>query len=407
MGIFENLIIGLQNLIAQPLKSLLTLLGIIIGVFSLVAMIGIGEGTREKVIRDIERLGGSELISIHPKPIKPRDKKGPKYEEDDLTHRDITVICQSTNIVSEIAPIICVDSIFSYKKHQFAGQLLGVSPIYSRIRRWAVDSGRFVIDTDLINNSRVCVLGAEVYKHLCKGIVPNGKQISIDSTPYTVIGTMVKREIEGARWMNNLVLVPITTLEKRLQSVDFLSEILIKAKTTDDVQILEKQLKRILGQIHAYPDKYNVHSQVELIQTVRRSTLLLRLGFGLIAVIILLVSGIGIMNLMLVSVAERTREIGIRKALGAKTTDILIQFMLEAVMMSIIGCFFGIVAGIAGGKWLSHIISVIINSRVDFLIDFKVICFVVVFTAIVGILAGIYPAIRAAQLDPSQALTYE
>lgn len=407
MIVTESIIMAVQNLWTKPLRSILTSLGIIIGVFSLIAMIGIGEGTRHKVIRDIERLGGSELISIHPKPEEHGDAKGPAYENDELTRRDLEVILQSSDLIDRIAPIISEASVFTYGKHQFGGRLIGVTPVYTTIRNWAIEKGRFILSPDLRIYAKICVIGAEISEILFKFKDPVGKEITVGKELYTVVGVMEEREVEGARWMNKLVMIPLITLEKQLQVPEFFSEILIKAKTTDDVQLVEKQIQQVLELLHAHPEKFNVHSQVEIIRTVYRSTLLLRSGFAIIAAIVLLVGGIGIMNLMLMSIAERTREIGIRKAVGAKDRDILVQFLTEAVIMSLIGSGFGIVSGLLGGQLLSDLISGMIRSRVEFFIGIRIVGLVILFTGIVGVMAGVYPAIRASRLDPSMALNYE
>jgi len=221
------------------------------------------------------------------------------------------------------------------------------------------------------------------------------------------VGIMTEREIEYGRWMNNLILIPLTTLEKRMGIQNYITKILIKAQKTGDVQILQKQIQTVLRMLHEHPSKFKIYSQAEIIRTVYNSSLLLRIGFVTIAIIILLVGGIGIMNLMLVSITERTREIGIRKAVGAKDMDILNQFLIEAVMISSVGCILGIILGLLGGHVIPLLIKRLINISIQSIISIKTIGFTIIFTTLVGAFFGVYPAIRASRLDTSQALSYE
>ncbi len=407
MNFLDSVVVSFQTLLSHPLRSFLTLLGMIIGVSSLLIMVGIGEGTRAKIIRDIENLGGSELIILQAKEFNPGDEVKLGYENDELTLKDLDTLNKASNRIKMITPVISIKNRFAFKKHQFSGDLFGVSPQYSKIRDWPIKKGRFIIDADLKRYQKVCVLGSEISKKLFKKDNGIGEKISIGLESYTVVGIMAEREVEYGRWMNNLILIPLTSLEKRMGIQDYITKILIKAKKTEDVQILQKQIRSALHMLHKYPAKFKIYSQAEIIRTVYSASLLLRIGFGTIAIIILLVGGIGIMNLMLVSITERTREIGIRKAVGAKDMDILNQFLIEAVMISSIGCILGIIVGLSGGHFIPLLIKKLIHISIQSIISIKTIGFTIIFTTLVGTFFGVYPAIRASRLDTSQALSYE
>ena len=379
----------------------------IIGVSSLLIMVSIGEGTRAKIIQDIENLGGSELIILQTREFSPGDEEKLGYENDELTLKDLDTLKKASNRIKMITPVISIKNRFGFKKHRVSGNLFGISPQYSKIRDWPIQKGRFIIDADLKQSQKVCVLGSEISKKFFNKDNGIGKNIIIGPEPYTVVGIMTEREIEYGRWMNNLILIPLTTLEKRMGIQNYITKILIKAQKTGDVQILQKQIQTVLRMLHEHPSKFKIYSQAEIIRTVYSASLLLRIGFGTIAIIILLVGGIGIMNLMLVSITERTREIGIRKAVGAKDMDILNQFLIEAVMISSVGCILGIILGLLGGHVIPLLIKRLINISIQSIISIKTIGFTIIFTTLVGAFFGVYPAIRASRLDTSQALSYE
>lgn len=407
MNLWDTLLVSLETLKSHPLRSLLTLLGMIIGVGSLLIMVGTGEGTRSKIIKDIEGLGGSELIIVQTRKYQPVEKTDPAYSSDRLRLRDVEAIKNASHRIEMVSPILSVRSWVAFQKHRLESDLLGVSPNYFQIRDWNIEIGRFIVDGDLETLQKVCVLGSEIRKELFKKGRVIGKDISIGNELYTVVGVMSERQVEYARWMNHLVMVPLSNFEKRMGMDEHLTQILIKAQKTDDVQSLKNQIGAVLDLFHDHPEKFRIDSQIEIIRTVYDSTLLLRSGFGIIAVIILMVGGIGIMNLMMLSVTQRTREIGIRKAVGAKDIDILKQFLIEATMISIIGCALGIVVGIAGNHLIPLIIRKVIKIQIYSVIPLKTIGITVIFTALVGVFFGLYPAVRASKLDPSQALSYE
>ncbi len=407
MNFLNSLIASFQTLRSHPLRSFLTLLGMIIGVSSLLIMVGFGEGTRSKIIQDIEELGGSDLITLQDRGFNPGDQLSIGYENDELTLKDLESIENSSNLIEMIVPVISTKSSVAFKRQQLTVGLLGVTPQYAEIRDWPIEEGRFIIDADLEKYHKVCVLGSEIKEELFRNDNAIGKMISIGTELYSVVAVMSEREAEYARKRNNLILIPLTTIEKRFGIQDKISKILVKAKKTDDVQILQKQIRHVLRMLHNYPDKFKIYSQAEIIKTVYGASLLLRIGFGIIAVIILIVGGIGIMNLMLVSITERTREIGIRKAVGAKDMDILKQFLIEAVMVSTVGCILGVILGLAGSHFIPLLVKRLIDINIHSMISINTIAITIIFTTFVGAVSGVYPAIRASKLDPSLSLSYE
>jgi len=284
---------------------------------------------------------------------------------------------------------------------------MGITPEYASIRGWQVAAGRFLIDSDMVNERKVCVLGAEVKSDLFKQNEAVGRQIKIGQEYYTIIGIMDHREFEAGRWMNGLTLIPLPTFEHRLVRKDKFSKILIKADTTQTVPVIRSQIRRVLIQHYGTQLQIKIRSQAEVIESVNQSTMLLRLSLGVSSLIVLLVGGIGIMNLMLVSVTERTREIGLRKAVGATSIHVLSQFLMEAVIVSAIGGGIGIFAGLVMAQVSSGLIALVLNHTVHSVISLKAIIVAVVFIFLVGVFFGLYPAVRAARLDPSKALSYE
>jgi len=284
---------------------------------------------------------------------------------------------------------------------------MGITPAYAGIRGWEVTIGRFLVESDLIHKRKVCVLGAENKTTLFKDRIAIGKQIKIGHEYYTVVGIMANREFEAGRWMNGLAMIPLTTFEHRLVRTNQFSKILIKADATQSVPSVKSQIHRVLTKHYGPELLLKILSQAEIIESVNQSTMLLRLSLGVSSMIVLLVGGIGIMNLMLVSVTERTREIGLRKAVGATRFNILSQFLMEAVIVSIIGGGIGIIAGLVMAQVSSGLIALVLNNTIQSVISMKAILVAVVFIFLVGVFFGLYPAVRAARLDPSKALSYE
>jgi putative ABC transport system permease protein len=379
----------------------------IIGVAALVSMVGISEGTRRRVIQDMERLGGTGLIIIELRESEYSDFGHIGLVEDLLTREDLEALKRASNQIEMTAPVLMTRETFSSERYQMTGRCFGITDQYAQIRDWHIDAGRFILESDLERGKKVCVIGSEVMETLYKKKDLLGKPLRIGDDIFTVVGLMQKRNFEAGRWMNHLILIPLTTMEARLANPGFLNKILVKARSTAMVPALKRQIQRVLKARHENSKNFNIFSQVEVIRSVSKSTNLLRLSHGISAMIVLLVGGIGIMNLMLVSVTERTREIGLRKAVGATDIDILRQFLQEAVIISMLGGILGIICGLIMGELLSSFIARSLQDNIQSIVAIKDICLATIFVFMAGIFFGLYPAIRAARLDPSKALSYE
>jgi putative ABC transport system permease protein len=408
MQLSQGLLSSFQQLLAHPLRTVLTLSGIAIGVASLLSMVGVGEGARRQVIADMERLGGAGLIIVEaPNPMQVNAKQVQKHRQLYLDDKDVRAIRTASRHIEQVAPVGIFPASFAHAARSFDGQLMGITPAYASIRGWRVAAGRFLIASDMTEERKICVLGAEVKTALFKQSEAVGRQMKIGQEYYTIVGIMAHREFEAGRWMNGLVLIPLPTFEHRLVRTDRFSKILVKTDATQSVPVVQSQIQRVLTKHYGRGLLFKIHSQAEVIESVNQSTMLLRLSLGVSSLIVLLVGGIGIMNLMLVSVTERTREIGLRKAVGATALDVLSQFLMEAVIVSAIGGGIGIIAGLVMARASSEFIALVLNQTIRSVISLKAILVAVVFIFLVGVFFGLYPAIRAARLDPSKALSYE
>ncbi len=408
MKLLEGIYSSLHHFRIYPLRTSLTLLGVVIGSASIVAMIGIGEGTRAKIIGDMEKLGGTGLIVVQND--HERAKMSRMSETNwRLTLNDYRAILESSNLIDKSSPVARIVKLYSAGKKRSIGPFLGVKPEFFGMRYWDIESGRIIHDIDVQNASKICVLGYEISKKLfADGLNPIGRSILIGTdVEFTIVGVMSEHQIEGAQWMNMQVFIPITTLQTRLAGNDYLERILIKAYKTQDVPTIVRQIKKVLNMNHDNPQWFNIYSQTKIINTVKGSTLLLRFSFGSIAFIMLVISGIGIMNLMLVSVMDRTREIGVRKTVGAKGFDIFLQFFLESIMLTGLGGVIGILAGIKAGDIFSMLVAEYLGDRVMSIVTVKTLVISITSVIIVGVVFGLYPAIKAARLDPSEAVSYE
>ena len=403
----ENFASAWRQLMVHPLRSFLTILGIAIGMSSLISMMGIGEGTRQKIVSEMERLGETQIIYIqHKRPVF-MEMAGPWSREDHLTRSDLEALPKASRHIEKLAPVIFMEGETEARGKTFDGRQIGTTPDFAAIRKWTARQGRFLRKGDLDERSRVCVLGSRVAEVLFGSDDPVGRQVLVNGREYTVVGRMAKLEFETGRRLNETVVLPVATMARLLPVQDKFSQIVVQVEGQEYVAVVKSQLRKVLNRRHDRTDKFMINSQADIIRSVNESSLLMRFSFGTIAMIVLLVGGIGIMNLMLISVTERTREIGVHMAVGATRKDILGLFLLESVVLSFIGGVLGVIVGTLGGHYLSFVISNYLKTELSSVISIKVILIALLSSIGIGLAFGFYPAWNASRTDPAEALTYE
>jgi putative ABC transport system permease protein len=414
MNLTESIRIALRALSANKLRSALTMLGIIIGVGAVITLVSVGKGVENYVTNRFQSIG-SNLLFVVPGRL---DQGGPPRERrggQPLTMGDAEAIADPMNVPDAVAvaPEVSHFTTVTRGKRDTYPQVAGVTPEYEQVRNWHPALGSFITAEDVSGHTRVAVLGATVVDKLFdKDEYPLGQTIKINGVLFRVVGVMEKRGGSGFGDEDNAVFVPITTAQTRLfpsRSVSGeyqISVIYVQAASEARMEAAQQQITDLLRRRHniAYrdDDDFTVVNQADLISVFGEITGVLTMFLGSIAAISLLVGGIGIMNIMLVSVTERTREIGLRKAVGAKRRDILLQFLIEAMVLALIGGFIGILLGAVGAAAVSRLAEGLRTS-----VTLESVLLATGFSAAVGLFFGIYPATRAARLNPIEALRYE
>ena len=398
MKIKKALLEALDSLLANKLRSGLTMLGIIIGVASVIAMLAIGEGANTQITSEIEGIGTNVLFV---------SSGGDATNPEPLTMNDAEAIANSDRApsVSGVAPTIQGNFEISIPRETSNTTVVGVTEEYFKIRNVEVSEGVLINQAHLNTKEAVVILGSTTAENLF-GSVENliGESVRINDQPFTVIG--IQKEAGGIGGSDNQVLVPLTTARSRLirkKSPGELDLIYVQAASSEEVDLAIEEVANILRAQHISTlgeDDFEVISTASFLEIASSITTTMTLFLGGIAGVSLMVGGIGIMNIMMVSVIERTREIGLRKALGARNLDILVQFMIESSVMSL----FGGLIGIAFGWMISAIVGVVADEYLEPVITMGSIWLAVSFSLGVGMFFGIYPASRAAKLEPVEAL---
>ena len=431
MHIVEGISIGISAIRSNKMRSLLTMLGIIIGVASVLAMIAIGDGAKEIVRRDVQKLGGANQFFVLRSRHKRVNNRLVRIRHNEyLKYNDVLAIEAECPAVSAATP----------QMWNWGGVLIqasggtetragwnGVDANYTTIMDWNVKEGRFITDEDVRNASRVCVLGDEVATALFGDKSPLGQEIKIardsdyhnrfgvkkDGRRYTerftVVGTFVPRgtNLRFGVSFDSLAFIPISTSQKRFIGTDEIQNITVHAHSVKDVPNAVEEVKSVLRKRHKNKDDFiyifEMHKGMAQLDKISR---IIKITLGSIAGFSLLVGGIGIMNMMLVAVTERTREIGLRKALGAKRLDILLQFLIESVIMCGVGGTIGVGLGILAGEGMAMLAVKIVKIVPEWpaIISMQWILISVSFSAIIGISFGLYPALKASSLSPIEAL---
>ena len=387
------------------MRSLLTMLGIIIGVVAVIAVIAIGQGAQAQVDAQISTLGTNVLL-IFPGSMNSGAVRGGAATGTTLTEEDGEAIKEQCPAVAFVSPQLRSGGQAVYGDVNWATSMQGGSPDYFSIRDWRIDRGEFFADADVRGATKVCVLGQTVTLQLFGDEDPIGKTIRIRNIPFRVVGTLKpKGQNMMGQDQDDIILVPYTTLQKRMVGNTRSWGFTASARSKTEISDAQQQITDLLRARHRLgpsdDNDFTVRTQTEIAQTSADASKTMNMLLITIASVSLIVGGIGIMNIMMVSVTERTREIGVRMSIGARKSDILIQFLMEAIVMSILGGLIGIGIGISG----SNIISKFAGWPT--FISTSSILLAVIFSMAVGVFFGFYPARKASLLSPIEALRYE
>ncbi len=400
--------IALRALRVNKMRSALTMLGIIIGVGAVIAMLAVGTGASRQIAEQISSMGSNLLIVQSGSQTSGGARMG-FGSQPTLTLEDSEAILKECPAVLEVAPVVSGVAQLIYGNLNWSTIVTGTSAGMLTVRDWPLASGRVMSDEEVKSSAKVALLGQTVVDNLFGSIDPVDQIIRIKKIPFRVIGVLaVKGQSVTGQDQDDTVMVPVTTGQKKLFGTAFpgmVRFIMVKAKSTEDLDRAENQIKDLLRQRHRIgarqEDDFSIRNLTQMMQATEQSTKVMTLLLGAIASVSLLVGGIGIMNIMLVSVTERTREIGIRMAIGAKTWDIRLQFIMEAIILSLIGGIAGLAVGITG----SEILSFVAGWRTDVSPLSALLAFA--FSGMVGIFFGFYPAFKASLLNPIDALRFE
>lgn len=413
MNIIEVARVAVRSLSANKLRSGLTILGMVIGVAAVIALVAAGAGTQAQVTEQFESLG-SNLLSISSGARTMSFRGGSMSMEtasaESLTNDDVEAITQLATSVSAIAPQYSINAQVVYGNKNTQTTVLGVTPGYLTVRDFQVARGRFIESLDLTNKAKVAVLGATVAEDLFgEGLVdPLSKTIKINRQNYQIVGILASKGLGGMQNLDDQVFIPLSTAQIKFggAGTTSLQSINVQVVSADKMELAKAELAAILRARHGLAagqsDDFSVFDQTQMVESVAAVTGTFTVLLGSIAAISLVVGGIGIMNIMLVSVTERTREIGIRKAVGAKRRDILAQFLAEAVVLSLLGGAIGILVGYGAAQVVTPLLG---YTRA--LVTPGSVVMALSVSIGMGLFFGTYPASRAASLHPIEALRYE
>ncbi len=403
--IFKNLLgIALRSILKNKLRSMLTSLGIIIGVSGVIVMSAVGEGTQDLIRKEINLLG-TNVIIVSPGSSRLGGVQRGMGSLNRFTLDDVEKIRQSATQLRAISPLVMAGGQVIAGSANWATEICGVGTDYFKIKNWKPEQGTLFTEKDVNGRRKVALLGRTVADELFAGENPVGQKVRIRNIPFTVIGVLEEKG-QGGRGMDqdDLVIAPATTVLYRLKGGRYIDLITASAVSEDVLEDAEEEMRAALRDAHRLEsgeDDFTIQNQTEIIEVVTRSSKLMTSFLAAIAGIALIVGGIGIMNIMLVSVTERTHEIGIRMSVGACRSDIMVQFLTEAVVLSLIGGICGVLLALAAAWGINGFtaFSALIRAQMIFVS--------VMVSAAIGIIFGFFPARKAARLNPIDALRYE
>ena len=405
MIFLENFKIALKAIFANKMRSILTTIGIIIGVGAVVGVVAIVQGLSFMISQELQGVGATYII-VFPQ----HDPNNPDFSGKDIriTLEDAKEIQKNCSAVEYLTPIIWRAGYIHSNGRKWSGFYIGVNENYQFISNHYVENGRFITNEDIEGRKKIAVIGRTLVKELKLGVNPIGKEIVVEGNPLTVVGIMEKKGQMFGQDQDSVVILPYTTSQMIFGEVSSRQMRLdIKAKSPEKAELAKEQIRETLRKTHKIPegkpDDFRIMLQEEILSSVSKILGSITLVVSAVVGISLLVGGVGIMNIMLVSVTERTKEIGLRKAVGARKRDILLQFLIEAITLSLVGGVIGVGLGFLLGKGGAKLIPNFPEAH----IPIWAIGLALSFAAVVGIFFGIYPAYKASSLHPIEALRYE
>jgi len=413
VNLIDLIAISLRTLGKNKLRSGLTVLGVVIGIAAVTTMVSIGQGASQLVANEFQNLGSNVIIVLPGSSQSGGVRSGTVTT---LTEADSFANAAECPSVLAVSPFISTSGqVIGGNINWQPDQMFGVGPDYPIVRNWPLDGGEFFSARDIASAAKVCVLGATVARQLFPDDDPIGQQVRVKNIPFTVIGVLTRK---GANLVgqdqDNILLMPYSTVRKRLQHSAFknVDLVFVSARSEMLSGTVEKEIRALLTERHRIPPgekpDFEIRNTADIANVMAIITGSLTLMLSVIAAISLVVGGVGIMNIMLVSVTERTREIGIRMALGARPRDIMRQFLVESVVLASIGGLIGIGLGIGASAGLTALINVFLPSaNWPLMLSIPAAVIALLFAAAVGIFFGYYPARRASRLDPIEALRYD
>jgi len=402
MNLLETFRVALEAIMSNKVRSGLTMLGVIIGVMAVILLVSIGEGAQVYITKELTGLG-TNLLIITPGKTSTRGGFHPPSAGTvrKLTYDDSLALRRRAWLLTDAVPLVFGTGKIKYQNMGRDIMVIGTTPEFQRVRNLFVDTGSYISQGDVDSKAKVIILGSKVKEELFGADNALGKLVTLSDARYRVIGVMQKKGTSLGMDIDDIVYVPVTSGQE-LFDTDSLFEIIASTPRSEDVDRAIAQIKNILIKRHAHKEDFTIQTEGAMLETMNTILSVLTAVLGGIAGISLVVGGIGIMNIMLVSVRERTREIGIRKALGARNKDIMAQFMIEAITLSGAGGIIGILLGVGLALLIPLFVTVLPTS-----VSAWSIIMAFTFSAVVGVFFGVYPARKAALQDPIQALRFE